>query len=299
MNDKSKKLKKNLIFLSLSIVIILFLAWNTTANPGNPGNPLDSICHNTESPDIDITFNLTDFNYSAGESFEVEFQVTGGPSGNNIYVLFHNDQADNRLVEFSPSERIQDNSVNDTNPADGEVTVTYLVQLPDDSVDLKLDFFVIYYDIDDEEKYSKVYTFNITVGIGGEAPAANPFTGVVDHFSIYLGAPAIILLALGTILYELDKEKYTKTHGILAAVSFILTTVNVTFIAIQLELWLAYFNNWIWAIHIILGVTGWIAGLIAAITGLSGIRVKSPGYTALICWSINILVGILQMGVRI
>jgi hypothetical protein len=202
-------------------------------------------------------------------------------------------------VEFSPSDRIQDNSVNDTNPADGEVTVSYLVQLPDDSVDLKLDFFVIYYDTDDEVKYSKVYTFNITVGSGGVAPTINPFTGVVDHFSIYLGAPAIILLALGTILYERDKEKYTKTHGILAAISFTLTTVNIVFIAIQPEMWLAYFTNWIWAIHIILGVTGWIAGLIAAITGLSGIRVKWPGYTALICWSINILVGILQMGVRI
>lgn len=312
MNVKSKKLKINLIFLSLSIAIILFLTWNTKAYPGFTDNPLSSGCHTTEASDsdIDITSNLIIFNYSKGESFEVEIQVIGVPSG--YYVLFHPDQANNDLVQFSPSERIQDNSVNDTNPVDGNVNVTYMVTLPDDDVILKLDFFVIYFDTDEEVKYSKVYTFNITVGTGANVPIENPFTftGVVDHFSIYLGAPAIIALAIGTILYEKDKEKYTKAHGILASISFILTTVNIIFIAIQPALWISFFSSsswvsffssskWVWAIHIILGVGGWIAGLIAAITGLSGIRLKWPGYTALACWSLNFLVGILQMGVRI
>jgi hypothetical protein len=295
MSDKSKKLKKNLIFLSLSIAIILFLTWNTTAFPSNPGNPLNTGCHTTEASGVNITHNLTNFEYSKGESFDVEIQVTGGPTG--YYVLFHPEQKNNDLVEFSPSDRIQDNSIDDSNSADGNVSVTYLITLPDEDINITLDFFVIY--ANNSVKYSKVESFNITVGLGINTPISNPFTGVVDHFSIYLGAPALILLALGTILYERDKEKYTKTHGILAAISFTLTTVNVTFIAIQPELWLSFFSDWIWGIHIILGVGGWIAGLIAAITGISGIRVKWPGYTALICWSLNFFVGILQMGVRI
>jgi hypothetical protein len=292
MNGKSKKLKINIIFLSISVIIVLFLTWNASAYPFRTENPLNPGCHTTEASGVNITHNLTNFEYSKGESFDVEIQVTGGPSG--YYVLFHPEQKNNGLAVFSPEEKIQDNSANDMNPADGEVSAIYTVTLPNTDADLELDFFVIY--AVDSVRYSKVATFSIKVGQGGDLIK---FTGVVDHFSIYLGAPAIIALAVGTILYERDKEKYTKTHGILAVTSFILTTVNVTFIAIQLELWLSYFGDWIWAIHIILGAAGWIAGLIAAITGISGIRIKWPGYTALICWSFNFLIGILQWGFRI
>lgn len=307
MNDKSNKLKKNVIFLSISVLIILFLAWNATARPSFTMNPLNEGCHETDAEGVNITHNLTVFEYSKGESFDVEIQVTGGPT-DGYYVLFHPEQKQNGLVEFSHEEKIQDNSANDANPTDGEMSVTYTVTLPDSDGDLELDFFVIY--ADDDDQYSKVETFSIKVGQGGVVSPQIQFTGVEIHFSIYLGAPAIIALAIGTILYEKDKEKYTKAHGILASISFILTTVNIIFIAIHPELWISFFSSsswvsffssskWIWAIHIILGVSGWIAGLIAAITGLSGIRLKWPGYTALAFWSLNFLVGILQMGVRI
>jgi hypothetical protein len=38
------------------------------------------------------------------------------------------------------------------------------------------------------------------------------------HLTIYLGLPAIILLAIGTLLYQISKEKYTFAHGVISSI---------------------------------------------------------------------------------
>jgi hypothetical protein len=137
---------------------------------------------------------------------------------------------------------------------------------------------------------------------------------IFNHMQIYLGGAAIISLGIGTLLYEfgrsgkgsLASSKYVKVHGILAATSLVLTTINVYFIinstgstlaslfdpARMTTLWTAV-ETWHF-VHIVFGITGYAFGILAALTGLSGIRTRIPGYLALLFWGFNFFHGLIQ-----
>jgi hypothetical protein len=115
------------------------------------------------------------------------------------------------------------------------------------------------------------------------------------HFTLFLGLPAIILLGIGTLLYEISKEKYTFHHGLCAGTALLLTTINIIGILPSTVIFLSSSSMDLFhLVHIILGVIGYVAGLGAFVSGISGIRTKIPGYTALICWTIVFLMGYYQ-----
>lgn len=115
------------------------------------------------------------------------------------------------------------------------------------------------------------------------------------HFTLYLGLPAIILLGIGTLLYEISKEKHTFHHGLCAGLALVLTTINIIYIIPTTAVFLgSSAMDLFHLVHIILGIIGYIGGLGAFVSGMSGIRTKIPGYTALICWTIVFLMGYFQ-----
>ncbi|MFX1370020.1 MAG: hypothetical protein ACFFAY_15615 [Promethearchaeota archaeon] len=117
------------------------------------------------------------------------------------------------------------------------------------------------------------------------------------HMTIYLGLPAIILLGLATLLYQISKEKYTFHHGVLAGLSLILTTINIIEVLPDPRIGIMLNNpalDIFHFIHIILGTVGYLFGILAFLTGISGIRVKWPGLTALTCWTIVFVMGFVQ-----
>ncbi len=119
--------------------------------------------------------------------------------------------------------------------------------------------------------------------------------GINYHMTIILGLPAILLLALGTALYYISQEKYTFAHGVCAGLSLLLTTVNILTILPMTSLVLSLpVIDTFHFIHIILGTIGYIFGVIAFITGISGVRVKWPGLTALVCWTTVFVMGYVQ-----
>ena len=117
------------------------------------------------------------------------------------------------------------------------------------------------------------------------------------HLTVYLGLPAIILLAIGTLLYQISKEKYTFAHGVCAGLSLLLTTINVVVILPDARIGILFSNpalDLFHFIHIIIGAVGYLFGILAFLTGISGIRVKWPGLTALTCWTIVFVMGYIQ-----
>ncbi|MFW9908742.1 MAG: hypothetical protein ACFFEF_09220 [Candidatus Thorarchaeota archaeon] len=115
------------------------------------------------------------------------------------------------------------------------------------------------------------------------------------HMTILLGLPALIFLYLGTALYLFSKEKYTFVHGVCAGLALLLTTINiVTIIPATGTILSVGGADLFHLIHISLGVIGYLAGVGAFLTGISGIRTKSPGLVAAACWTIVFVMGYVQ-----
>ncbi len=115
------------------------------------------------------------------------------------------------------------------------------------------------------------------------------------HMTILLGLPAILLIWLGTALYQISQEKYTFAHGVCAGLALLLTTINIVAILPFTNTVLSVGGADIFhLIHIGLGVFGYLAGVGAFLTGISGIRTKIPGLTAAICWTIVFVMGYIQ-----
>ncbi|MFW9786582.1 MAG: hypothetical protein ACFFE2_00505 [Candidatus Thorarchaeota archaeon] len=114
------------------------------------------------------------------------------------------------------------------------------------------------------------------------------------HMSVILGLPALILLYIGTSLYYISKEKYTFVHGVCAGLALLLTSVNIVAILPLTDTVLRSGSADLFhLIHIGLGVIGYLAGVGAFLTGISGIRTQIPGLTAATCWTIVFVMGYL------
>ena len=113
------------------------------------------------------------------------------------------------------------------------------------------------------------------------------------HMSLILGLPAILLLGMGALLYETSREKHTFHHGICAGLSLLLTTINIITILPTTAIVLTS-PDLFHFIHILLGAIGYVFGIIAFLTGISGIRTRIPGYIALISWTTVFVMGYLQ-----
>jgi hypothetical protein len=115
------------------------------------------------------------------------------------------------------------------------------------------------------------------------------------HLSVILGFPALILLYIATGLYQISREKYTFAHGICAGLALLLTTINiVAILPLTSTILTAGAVDLFHLIHIGLGLIGYLAGIGAFLTGISGIRTKVPGLTAAVCWTIVFVMGYIQ-----
>ncbi|MHA1576903.1 MAG: hypothetical protein ACTSU3_06045 [Candidatus Thorarchaeota archaeon] len=114
------------------------------------------------------------------------------------------------------------------------------------------------------------------------------------HMTIILGLPAILLLAIGTLLYQISKEKYTFAHGICAGLSLLLTTINIITIIPATNAALSTSVDLFHFAHIVLGIVGYAFGIIAFVTGISGVRTKKPGLIALVSWTVVFIMGYVQ-----
>lgn len=115
------------------------------------------------------------------------------------------------------------------------------------------------------------------------------------HMTVFLGLPALILLWTGTALYYISKERFTFVHGLCAGLALLLTTINIVTILPLTNTVLSVGGADIFhLIHISLGIIGYLGGIGAFLTGISGIRTHIPGLVAAICWTLVFIMGYLQ-----
>ncbi|MFW9810501.1 MAG: hypothetical protein ACFFE6_14075 [Candidatus Thorarchaeota archaeon] len=123
------------------------------------------------------------------------------------------------------------------------------------------------------------------------------------HYGWLLGAPALALAYLGTALEYYDEERFTRAHGIMLSLAYILTTINVLSLFTEpagawtamnpvylfdLSNILLFMHSW----HIWLGIISMILGSLAFLTHLGGWKTCNLGLPAVVLWTILGIMGI-------
>lgn len=123
------------------------------------------------------------------------------------------------------------------------------------------------------------------------------------HYGWYLGAPALVIAYIGTALEYYDEERFTRAHGIMLSIAYILTSINVLSLfmepagawtalnpsyLIDMSNMLLFIHSW----HIWLGIISMILGTLAFLTHLGGWKTCNLGLPAVVLWTILGIMGI-------
>ncbi len=122
------------------------------------------------------------------------------------------------------------------------------------------------------------------------------------HYGWYLGAPALFLAYLGTALEYYDEERFTRMHGFMLSIAYILTSINVLSLFMEpastwnvmnptllldLSNMLLFMHAW----HVWLGIISMILGTLALLTHLGGWKTCNLGLPAVVLWTILGIMG--------
>ena len=122
------------------------------------------------------------------------------------------------------------------------------------------------------------------------------------HYGWWLGAPALFFAYLGTALEYYDEERFTKVHGMMLGVAYILTAINVAALVLEpASIWsimnpvylfdlsnmLFFMHAW----HVWLGIISMVLGTLALITHLGGWKTCNLGLPAVVLWTILGIMG--------
>ena len=288
-----KKIIGILLFL-ISVITLLFVL-NANATPPEGDSHSSASCHNTLSGAYTINTNTTAM-VEADNSSIINIEITA--SGSDVFVQVRSDAEDNNDFGIT-NLRILDNSGSDTNPSLDAITVVLNITTPPTDA-----YYILFILAGDNSAGRPEFAYTkIGFSLGGILPVSAPINYIDIIFShtanFIIGGIAIITLAVGTVLYLVNQEKFTKSHGILAGTSLIFTTINIVavipYLAKQGVLLGVVESLPLTFLHIILGVIGYSAGIIAFIAGLSGHRSRIYGFIALGCWSFNYIQGFLSL----
>jgi hypothetical protein len=308
--DSKMNRRKTLVLIASLGVIAVFaigMIWsNASSVPAYGTDP--SGCHSDIG--YSITANRTGVIPIAQNGMvDVEFTASGA----NLVLQIVPGARDNNLF-FSGVVNVTDNGAEDLNGASGAIRTVIMITAP--AIDGNLEIMVIARDGLSSPPNFAYIILEFQVGAGASIwdQIVDFFmTYVFNHMQIYLGGAAVFSLGIGTLLYEygrsgkgsLASSRYVKAHGILAATSLVLTTINVFFIIsatgstltnlfdpTRITLWTAQ-ETWHF-LHIVFGITGYACGILAVLTGLAGIRTRIPGYLALLFWGFNFVHGLIQ-----
>ncbi|MFW9879718.1 MAG: hypothetical protein ACFFG0_42125, partial [Candidatus Thorarchaeota archaeon] len=122
----------------------------------------------------------------------------------------------------------------------------------------------------------------------GMPPKLDILSIIFDHLGLYLGLPALLLITVSTVLVLVNENKFVKSHGIMAGISWLLTVINVSVAVIKItpNAWLKGYPIVYHLPHIILGSVGLITGFLSMLFGIAAERTpaKITGYITLLCW---------------
>ncbi|MFW9920161.1 MAG: hypothetical protein ACFFED_11205 [Candidatus Thorarchaeota archaeon] len=158
------------------------------------------------------------------------------------------------------------------------------------------DTYVIYRVVAGDDTGEETVSWELDYRVG-DIPIPPPEPTPQLHYGWLLGAPALVLAYLGTALEYYDEEKYTRAHGIMLGLAYILTSINVcwlffedpsVFTAMDIQYLInpgniiMFVHSW----HIWLGIISMILGTLAFITHLGGWKTCNLGLPAVVLWTI-------------
>ncbi len=236
-------------------------------------------------------------------SVTVTQPVGPGPSVNSInatpsipladepVLVVANVTSDNAITEVK-LQYSTDNRTSWTNVTMEQSDGLYQAQIPG----LPDGTFVVYrvVAIDDQGEETVSWESTYTVG---DIPLPPPEPMPQFHYGWLLGGPALFLAYLGTALEYYDEERFTRVHGIMLSVAYILTSINVCwlffedpsiFTAMDFKYLLNPANTllFVHSWHIWLGIISMILGTLAFITHLGGWKTCNLGLPAVVLWTI-------------
>lgn len=278
-----------LFFMELVLLIIL-----SSFLPNTSAHPAQNVCscHDSGSYRIQST-NQTQLAVYMNETFTLEFHTFGY----NVSLQYRSEAQDNQYFECLSNQAIIDNSIDDKNSSLNGVVGSFLLKAPATEGNYTV---MIFAQSPDTPK-PLIVCLEFVISVGKESRFR---INLFDHMNIYIGGTAIILICVGTILYETKRER-TQVHAWFTTGSLCLTAINIFLIwdpmISLITTWTNHTNliDYWHLFHIVVGFTGLIGGMIAFFTGLAGFRTKKPGYVALICWTYCFVSGIIQWGIGI
>ncbi len=284
-NSEPRKIKnsRKLIIYSIAaslIILVALLSVNTQAVPSSGDS--HSLCH----PGSGVVISTTsEQSLQANPSSKITIAITA--TGVSAIRIFSEDLAD---LTITPGTTINDGDAEDTDTDANEIAVSIEITVPD-----TVKVYTIQIVAKDTGGVPVIDFIEFTINVGGAI--FFDLGAVFDHLGLWLGLPALILLAFGTILVLKNESKYVKYHGIFAGTALILTIINViSLIKIPLGSWSAYpvISHWP---HMILGGAGLVAGFLSMLFGIAAERknAKITGYLALICWTGAFVLGFLYL----
>ncbi|MDF1540828.1 MAG: hypothetical protein P1Q69_18165 [Candidatus Thorarchaeota archaeon] len=165
----------------------------------------------------------------------------------------------------------------------------YIGTIPAFPLDTHVVYRIVAVDIDGEESISWDSEYIVSL------PPAEPLPQL--HYGWLLGAPAILLAYIGTAMEYYDEEKYTRVHGIMLSLAYILTSINVGWLfledpsvwnvmnpanLINLSSTILFIHSW----HVWLGIISMVLGTLAFLTHIAGWKTCNLGLPAVVIWTI-------------
>ncbi|MFX1496281.1 MAG: hypothetical protein ACFFBH_02025 [Promethearchaeota archaeon] len=273
-------LNKKVIAIISAFFLVVFVSIFLNGSAFPSYNQPHENCH-TIPGGYSIETNITTSN-SVNASSIISFSITA--TGSNLFIQAPPDAKQNNDFTINPTTtRILDNSVYDLDSALNAMTVIFNITAPSED-----GYYIILILAGDNSVSGSPPPFDyidIAFSIGGELPPA-PTIDIFNHFGIYMGLTALLILSVSTILVLINENKFVKIHGILAGVSWGLTLTNVISLAIlNSAIWTSFSFGIHWP-HIILGGAGLVTGFLSMLYGIAAERknAKLTGYITLICW---------------
>jgi len=282
-------MKKKIFILLIALTSLIFLSalFYGSGNPLYGDTHSNSGCHqNTGGYTISANVSST---ISVVGSSTIFIEVSA--SGSDLFIQIYPGAEDNSLFTINPTtDIINDGDQEDDDPST-DILVTFTITTPSAN-----GYYVIFIMAGDSAEAQPPFAIlEIAVSVGGVAAPGFDFSKILDHWKLYLGLPALILITLGTVLVLINENKFVKVHGILAGGSLILTVVNFASAIIQIPI-----TSWIGSPtliyhipHMILGSVGLISGFLSMLFGISAERKPAliTGYITLVSWWVAFLLG--------
>lgn len=183
----AKQMKRRLFLFGLFLLITLVFAQNISSTE-------DAATLGCHPGGYTLSVDTSSIQSGEGETYNIEVTATGP----DVVVDVYAGAMDNDLFVISPGNIIEDNSADDTDPAEDSITVTLEVQVPSATGEYTLRIISRAPTLDGVNTALMNFDIDVTVGTVIRTHLELFF----DHSEIYIGGTVVIFLFIGLMVFQ-------------------------------------------------------------------------------------------------